>query len=145
MPTYEIFTWLLSTKAQVNEVIEVQEILMILWVSQYKNLGYQFCSFSDIAQKKTKFAPLQIYISLCFTSDLENRGKPELELDFKRYWEEFHSSSSEKEKEKALIMTVDAFCKLVKNQADACDFEAGSEMISRGLKAPLFLQDLRQK
>nr|GMD71080.1 protein SPIRRIG isoform X1 [Ipomoea batatas] len=46
------------------------------------------------------------------------RGKRELELDFRRYWEEFHSSSSEKEKEKALIMTVDAFCKLVKNQAD---------------------------
>nr|GMD97069.1 protein SPIRRIG [Ipomoea batatas] len=47
-----------------------------------------------------------------------HRGNRELELDFKRYWEEFHSSSSEKEKEKALIMTVDAFCKLVKNQAD---------------------------
>ncbi|XP_031099982.1 uncharacterized protein LOC116004179 isoform X2 [Ipomoea triloba] len=47
-----------------------------------KNWGTS-CSFSDIAQKKTKLAPLQ-------------------------------------EKEKALIMTmtVDAFCKLVKNQAD---------------------------
>nr|GMC90820.1 nucleolar GTP-binding protein 1 [Ipomoea batatas] len=27
----------------------------------------------------------------------------------------------------------------------SCDSETGSEMISRGLSAPLFLQDLRQK
>ncbi|GAB4830425.1 hypothetical protein Ancab_020061 [Ancistrocladus abbreviatus] len=45
-----------------------------------------------------------------------SRDKNELELDFKRCWEEFRSSSSEKEKETALDMTVDVFCKLVKNQ-----------------------------
>ncbi|KAL3328516.1 hypothetical protein AABB24_035913 [Solanum stoloniferum] len=44
--------------------------------------------------------------------------KHELELDFKRYWEEFRSSSSEKEKEKALNLTVDVFCRLVKQQAN---------------------------
>ncbi|KAF4376456.1 hypothetical protein G4B88_017192 [Cannabis sativa] len=46
------------------------------------------------------------------------RDKHELELDFKRFWEEFRSSSSEKEKEAALNLTVDAFCRLVKQQAD---------------------------
>ncbi|OIT08173.1 PREDICTED: protein SPIRRIG isoform X2 [Nicotiana attenuata] len=44
--------------------------------------------------------------------------KHELELDFRRYWEEFRSSSSEKEKEKALNLTVDVFCRLVKQQAN---------------------------
>ncbi|KAM7496024.1 hypothetical protein LguiA_020438 [Lonicera macranthoides] len=47
-----------------------------------------------------------------------SRDKHELELDFKRYWEEFRSSSSEKEKEKALNLTVDVFCRLVKNHAN---------------------------
>ncbi|XP_044502914.1 protein SPIRRIG-like isoform X3 [Mangifera indica] len=42
------------------------------------------------------------------------RDKHELELDFKRFWEEFRSSSSEKEKEAALNLTVDAFCRLAK-------------------------------
>lgn len=42
------------------------------------------------------------------------RGKYELELDFKKFWDEFRSSSSEKEKETALNMAVDAFCRLVK-------------------------------
>lgn len=46
------------------------------------------------------------------------RDKHELELDFKRYWEEFRSSSSEKEKEAALNLTVDAFCRLVKQHAN---------------------------
>ncbi|KAJ7972736.1 BEACH domain [Quillaja saponaria] len=46
------------------------------------------------------------------------RDKHELELDFKRYWEEFRSSSSEKEKEAALNLTVDAFCRLVKQRAN---------------------------
>ncbi|KAF8394363.1 hypothetical protein HHK36_020571 [Tetracentron sinense] len=44
--------------------------------------------------------------------------KHELELDFKRFWEEFRSSSSEKEKETALNMAVDVFCRLVKQQAN---------------------------
>lgn len=46
------------------------------------------------------------------------REKHELELDFKRFWEEFRSSSSEKEKEAALNMTVDVFCRLVKQHAN---------------------------
>ncbi|KAJ6819720.1 protein SPIRRIG [Iris pallida] len=46
------------------------------------------------------------------------RGKHELELDFKKFWEEFRCSSSEKEKETALNMAVDAFCRLVKQQSN---------------------------
>ncbi|KAJ8749495.1 hypothetical protein K2173_025690 [Erythroxylum novogranatense] len=46
-----------------------------------------------------------------------SRDSHELELDFKRFWEEFRSSSSEKEKEMALNLTVDAFCRLVKQHA----------------------------
>ncbi|CAD6214485.1 unnamed protein product [Miscanthus lutarioriparius] len=42
------------------------------------------------------------------------RGKNELESDFRRLWEEFRSSSSEKEKERALNLAVDVFCRLVK-------------------------------
>ncbi|KAJ6337049.1 hypothetical protein OIU76_006838 [Salix suchowensis] len=42
----------------------------------------------------------------------------ELELDFKRFWEEFRSSSSEMEKETALNFTVDVFCRLVKQHAN---------------------------
>ncbi|WCJ21601.1 Beige/BEACH domain WD domain G-beta repeat protein [Euphorbia peplus] len=41
-------------------------------------------------------------------------SRHELELDFKRFWDEFRSSSSEKEKEAALNSTVDTFCRLVK-------------------------------
>ncbi|RWW54260.1 hypothetical protein BHE74_00039166, partial [Ensete ventricosum] len=44
------------------------------------------------------------------------RGKHELELDFKKFWEQFRSSSSEKEKETALNLAVDIFCRLVKQQ-----------------------------
>ncbi|XP_065861076.1 protein SPIRRIG-like [Euphorbia lathyris] len=43
-------------------------------------------------------------------------SRHELELDFKRFWDEFRSSSSEKEKEAALTSTVDTFCRLVKQQ-----------------------------
>ncbi|KAH1108454.1 hypothetical protein J1N35_012222 [Gossypium stocksii] len=46
-----------------------------------------------------------------------SRDKHELEVDFKRFWEEFRSSNSEKEKEAALNLTVDAFCRLVKQHA----------------------------
>ncbi|KAG7025503.1 Protein SPIRRIG [Cucurbita argyrosperma subsp. argyrosperma] len=46
------------------------------------------------------------------------RSRHELESDFKLYWEEFRSSSSEKEKEAALNMTVDTFCRLVKQHAN---------------------------
>uniref|UniRef100_A0A0D3DZ67 BEACH-type PH domain-containing protein n=1 Tax=Brassica oleracea var. oleracea TaxID=109376 RepID=A0A0D3DZ67_BRAOL len=47
-----------------------------------------------------------------------SREHHELELDFKRSWEEFRSSSSEKEKEAALNLTVDTFCRLVKRNAN---------------------------
>ncbi|KAI3449688.1 hypothetical protein Pfo_006353 [Paulownia fortunei] len=49
---------------------------------------------------------------------LPSRDKHELELDFKRYWEEFRSSSSEKEKEKALNWTVEIFCRLEKQHTN---------------------------
>ncbi|XP_058086926.1 protein SPIRRIG [Magnolia sinica] len=51
-------------------------------------------------------------------SSSPSRDKHELELDFKRFWEEFRSSSSEKEKEVSLNMAVDVFCRLVKQKAD---------------------------
>ncbi|KAG9451771.1 hypothetical protein H6P81_004675 [Aristolochia fimbriata] len=51
-----------------------------------------------------------------FESSSPSRDKYELELDFKRFWEEFRSSSSEKEKETALNMAVEIFCRLVKQQ-----------------------------
>ncbi|KAE8685031.1 WD repeat and FYVE domain-containing protein 3-like isoform X2 [Hibiscus syriacus] len=54
-----------------------------------------------------------------FASSLSSRDKHELELDFNRFWEEFGSSNSEKEKEMALSLTVDAFCRLVKQHANA--------------------------
>ncbi|KAL2535693.1 Beige/BEACH domain [Forsythia ovata] len=44
--------------------------------------------------------------------------KHELELDFKRYWEEFSSSNSEKEKKKALNWTVEIFHRLVKQHSN---------------------------
>ncbi|KAJ6730823.1 BEIGE/BEACH-RELATED [Salix viminalis] len=47
-----------------------------------------------------------------------SRDRHELELDFKRFWEEFRSSSSEMEKETALNFTVDVFCRLVKQHAN---------------------------
>ncbi|XP_031487394.1 protein SPIRRIG-like isoform X2 [Nymphaea colorata] len=48
----------------------------------------------------------------------ENREKYELELDFKRNWELFRSSSLEKEKEDALNVAVDIFCRLLKWKTD---------------------------
>ncbi|KAI7992383.1 Protein SPIRRIG [Camellia lanceoleosa] len=51
-------------------------------------------------------------------SSSSSRDKIELELDFKRHWEEFRSSSSEKGKETALNMTVDVFCRLVKQHTN---------------------------
>ncbi|XP_057461484.1 protein SPIRRIG-like isoform X2 [Actinidia eriantha] len=53
-----------------------------------------------------------------FTASSPSRDKLELELEFKRHWEEFRSSSSEKEKETALNMTVDVFCRLVKQHSN---------------------------
>ncbi|KAK9069020.1 hypothetical protein SSX86_013136 [Deinandra increscens subsp. villosa] len=53
-----------------------------------------------------------------YFSSSSSRDKYELELDFKRHWEEFRSLSSEKEKEKALNMTVDVFCRCVKQHSN---------------------------
>ncbi|KAL3827994.1 hypothetical protein ACJIZ3_016796 [Penstemon smallii] len=54
-----------------------------------------------------------------FSQDFRlSSDKHELELDFKRYWEEFRSSSSEKEKETALNWTVEYFCRLVKQHTN---------------------------
>ncbi|KAI3787780.1 hypothetical protein L2E82_00205 [Cichorium intybus] len=53
-----------------------------------------------------------------YFSSSSSRDKYELELDFKRHWEEFRSSSSEKEKEKALNMTIDVFCRFVKQHSN---------------------------
>ncbi|XP_024965619.1 protein SPIRRIG-like isoform X1 [Cynara cardunculus var. scolymus] len=53
-----------------------------------------------------------------YFSSPSSRDKYELELDFKRHWEEFRSSTSEKEKEKALNMTVDVFCRFVKQHSN---------------------------
>ncbi|EFH49086.1 hypothetical protein ARALYDRAFT_490292 [Arabidopsis lyrata subsp. lyrata] len=47
-----------------------------------------------------------------------SRDKLKLELDFKRFWEEFRSSSSEQEKEAALNLSVNTFCRLVKQHAN---------------------------
>ncbi|CAK8571871.1 unnamed protein product [Lathyrus sativus] len=52
------------------------------------------------------------------SSSSPTRDRHELELDFKRFWEEFRSSSSEKEKEAALNWSIDSFCRLVKQQAN---------------------------
>ncbi|CAM6104156.1 unnamed protein product [Calypogeia fissa] len=47
------------------------------------------------------------------------RTRPETEQDFKRYWDDFRSSNSEKEKEEALEIAVDVFCKLSKKNCNA--------------------------
>ncbi|XP_022728112.1 protein SPIRRIG-like isoform X3 [Durio zibethinus] len=51
-----------------------------------------------------------------YVSSHSSRDLHELELDFKRFWEEFQSSNSEKEA--ALNFTVDVFCRLVKQHAN---------------------------
>ncbi|KAL0845732.1 hypothetical protein Bca101_018978 [Brassica carinata] len=47
-----------------------------------------------------------------------SREKYTLEVEFRRYWEEFSSSTSEQEKEAALNMTVNTFCTLAKQHAN---------------------------
>ncbi|KAG2402787.1 Protein SPIRRIG-like protein [Vigna angularis] len=59
-----------------------------------------------------------VFSALQSSSSSPTRDKHELELDFKRFWEEFRSSSSEKEKEAALNFSIDAFCRLVKQHAN---------------------------
>ncbi|EPS69873.1 hypothetical protein M569_04889, partial [Genlisea aurea] len=61
-----------------------------------------------------------------------SRDKHELELDFKRHWEEFRSSSSEKEKEKALNWTIEIFCRLEKQLVNV------SQLISMLVETHIF-------
>lgn len=58
--------------------------------------------------------------------------KNELELDFRRFWEEFRSSSSEKEKERALNLAVDVFCRLVKEHSSV------AELVTKLVEAHVF-------
>ncbi|KAF3774550.1 SPIRRIG protein [Nymphaea thermarum] len=67
----------------------------------------------------------------------ENREKYELELDFKRNWDLFRSSSLEKEKEDALNVAVDIFCRLVKWKTDV-----SQESINPGLNLLYAIQAL---
>ncbi|CAI9771568.1 unnamed protein product [Fraxinus pennsylvanica] len=57
-------------------------------------------------------------------SYLVNRDGHELELDFKRDWKGFRSSTSEKDKEKTLNWTVDIFCRLVKQHPNITQFSS---------------------
>uniref|UniRef100_A0ACD6A7M7 Uncharacterized protein n=1 Tax=Avena sativa TaxID=4498 RepID=A0ACD6A7M7_AVESA len=61
-----------------------------------------------------------------------SRGKNELESDFRRFWEEFRSSSSEKEKERALNWAVDAFCRLVKQHSSV------AQLVTKLVEAHVF-------
>ncbi|BBN02508.1 WD repeat and FYVE domain-containing protein 3 [Marchantia polymorpha subsp. ruderalis] len=53
------------------------------------------------------------------SEDGTTRARPETEQDFKRFWDEFRSSNSEKEKEEALEMALEVFCKLFKKNGNA--------------------------
>ncbi|CAM0876176.1 unnamed protein product [Alopecurus aequalis] len=65
-------------------------------------------------------------------SSAGSRGKDELQSDFKRFWEEFRSSSSEKEKERALNFAVDVFCRLVKQQSSV------AQLVTKLVEAHVF-------
>ncbi|KAL8236293.1 hypothetical protein R6Q59_017374 [Mikania micrantha] len=56
--------------------------------------------------------------SSSYDDPLSSREKHDLELNFKRSWEEFRVSTSEKEKEKTLNITIDVFCRLVKQHSN---------------------------
>ncbi|XP_042044791.1 protein SPIRRIG-like [Salvia splendens] len=75
-------------------------------------------------------------------SSLPSRDKDELELDFKRCWEEFRSSNSEKEKERALTWTVEFFCRLErehKNVAHLCSILVETHIFSFVVEGLLLL------
>ncbi|KAJ3673307.1 hypothetical protein LUZ60_006681 [Juncus effusus] len=69
-------------------------------------------------------APYQYQSGTASPSLSPARGRHELELDFKKFWEEFRSSSSEKEKEAALNYAVDTFCRLVKQQSSVAQLSS---------------------
>ncbi|KAF5820568.1 putative transcription factor WD40-like family [Helianthus annuus] len=100
------------------------------WVSLLKDfkekVGLTAPAGSSVSSPSSSAAPSPFYNDVSNASSSSNnyfssstpRDKYELELDFKRHWEEFRSSSSEKEKEKALNMTVDIFCRFVKQHSN---------------------------
>ncbi|KAL3531297.1 hypothetical protein ACH5RR_010619 [Cinchona calisaya] len=76
---------------------------------------------SSSSASSTVSSPFPVYNASSSNREFSSspsRDKYELELDFKRYWEEFRSSSSEKEKEKALNLTIDVFCRLVQQHGN---------------------------
>lgn len=86
------------------------------WVSLLKDkVGLSHSSsFSSTSSPRPPREPFQSP----FNAAAVPRGKDELELDFKRFWEEFRSSNSEKEKEEALSLAVEVFCKLAKQHGN---------------------------
>ncbi|KAL4200146.1 hypothetical protein AMTRI_Chr03g148230 [Amborella trichopoda] len=86
------------------------------WVSLLKDIkekvGFSQSSSSSPTSSEAARSPK----NAAFSSSPSTREKHELELDFKRFWEEFRSSCSEKAKEEALNMALDVFCRLVKQQ-----------------------------
>ncbi|KAJ7563203.1 hypothetical protein O6H91_03G100400 [Diphasiastrum complanatum] len=61
-----------------------------------------------------------------------DRGKYESEQDFKRFWEEFRSADTEKNKEEALEMALEIFCKLSQHHGNP------AQIASRLVDARLF-------
>lgn len=60
------------------------------------------------------------------------RETEELEVDFKRAWDCFLASASQKEKSEALTITVDIFCRLVKREVNA------TQLLTRLAEARVF-------
>ncbi|KAL4572014.1 hypothetical protein LXL04_018782 [Taraxacum kok-saghyz] len=87
------------------------------WVSLLKDIKDKV-GFSAPTSAASSSAPYSEQNSNNATSssydDPFSRERHELELDFKRCWDDFRTSTSEMEKEKALNVTIDVFCRLVK-------------------------------
>lgn len=83
------------------------------WVARFKDkVGLQQAQ-STASTGRDQFA------NSASGSSFKSRTDHESELDFKRFWEEFRSSGSDKEKEEALEMAVDVFCRLAKQTGNA--------------------------
>eukprot|EP00250_Pteridium_aquilinum_P018006 c23891_g1_i1 orf=987-11852(-) len=80
------------------------------WVARFK-VGFQQAQ-STAPTGRDPFA-------YSVNGSFKSRTDHESELDFKRFWEEFRSSASDKEKEEALEMAVDVFCRLAKQTGNA--------------------------
>ncbi|XP_019455527.1 PREDICTED: protein SPIRRIG-like [Lupinus angustifolius] len=59
-----------------------------------------------------------IHPPLLLSPSSPSSDKHELEFDFKRFWEAFRLSTSDKEKEAALSFSVDTFCRLLNHHAN---------------------------